>query len=259
MSAHNPPGSGCVIRCIIPYEEGNAHSHRWNGAEQARAETDVYKLPMDEPWRIVGWAMKKLKVLKAQGGLAGAVTKQGKKNIAHIKPFYRMFIPFPHNAHHIVPMGVLWSEVITVVVGKAKRDMDDMFNLVIGGFLTEPYNHNDRPNMITLPMRVKESKALGLPVHLAKKARNHPVYSAKIAQQVKAEIPPMYDDLAKEFNSKKHKKKLEPVQVKDALVAISKATYAAIISLAKANRTAGKTLDDTAQEIADGMVANLAK
>ena len=257
MDAHTKT-SGCVVRCESAYKEGESHSHRWNAAEQARAEKDVYTIK-EEPWRIVGWAMKKLRALAGEGGLVGAISKEGKKNVAKIKPFYRMFIPFPHNAHHIVPMGVLWNDVIDKAVNKAKKAPGDMFNLVIGGFLTEPYNHNDRPNMITLPTREKESKQLGLPIHLAKKARSHPVYSSKVASQVSAKVPPKYDSLAKALNEKKHPPNEATVHVKKILIDISEATYKAIMSMARSAKTAGKTLDETADEIAKQMVANLAK
>ena len=54
--AHQPPGSGCVTRCQGgKYVEGNAHSHRWNAAEQARAETEVYTIPLDDPRDIPDW------------------------------------------------------------------------------------------------------------------------------------------------------------------------------------------------------------
>lgn len=251
--------SGCVVRCISTYKENESHSHRWNAAEQARAETEVYTLPMDHPKSILRKAKEKLLALLAEGALASKITKQGTNYASTLKPFYRMWIPFPHNAHHIVPMGVLWADVIDKAVNKAKENPGKMFNLVIKGFLTEPYNHNDRPNMITLPTQVKESETLKLPMHLAEKAMSHPVYSAMVASQVSAEVPPMYDGLASAVNEKKHTKNKATIEVKRTLVDISEATYKAIISLAKTKKTAGKTLDQTAKEIAKRMVVNLAK
>jgi len=258
MEAHQPPGSGCVVRCESAYVEDNSHSHRWNAAEQARAEPQVYDLPMDEPWRIVGWGIEKLTALKRRGGLAGEIGKDAKgRNVASLKPFYRRFIPFPHNAHHIIPVSVLWRDVIDKAVAKAEDDPGTMFNLVVGGLLQEPYNHNDRPNMITLPTRVEESRKLGLPMHLQGKCRDHPNYSEVVSAHVRAKVPRKYDQLAQALNDKQHPDSEASVQVKKMLVAISETTYDAIISLARTSAAANKTLDEVAAEIATDLCANL--
>src|SRR5262249_30665875 len=151
--------------------------------------------------------------------------------------------PFPHNAHHIIPMGVLWSKVIDVAVKKAKKNPTKMFNAVIDSFLTEPYNHNDRPNMITLPTANRESLLTGLPRHLKDKAFDHPDYTLPIASQVTAKIPDRYADLATAADKAGHVSEEEFVKVRGDMVAISEATYNAIIALAKTKALAGQTLD----------------
>jgi len=44
-----------------------------------------------------------------------------------LRPSTANWWPFPHNAHHIIPMGVLWSNVIDVAVAKA-LDTQKMFD-----------------------------------------------------------------------------------------------------------------------------------
>jgi len=123
--------------------------------------------------------------------------------------------------------------------------------------LQEPYNHNDRPNMITLPTRVEESRKLGLPMHLQGRCRDHPNYSKAVAVHVRAEVPEEYDQLAQALNDRQHLDNEASVQVKKLLVAISETTYDAIISLAHTSAAANKTLDEMAAEIAADLCANL--
>jgi hypothetical protein len=232
MAAHKPPKSGCVTRCQGgKYIEKEKHSHRWNAAVQARSEKKVYTIPLGQNADIPHWGSKALKRLGE--GLIGIAKKHAANQL---KPFYRSWWPFPHNAHHIIPVSVLWNNVIDVAVAKA-NDTQTMFDEVIIGFLTEPYNHNDRPNMITLPTRNKESNILGLPMHTDGRP-DHPDYSTSIETQVTAKIPKKYNRLAKALNKKGHVTKRERVKVKRALVGISKATYKAIITLAKSKKLA---------------------
>ena len=247
LKAHKAPGSGCVTRCQGgKYVENNDHSHRWNAAQQARAETDVYTIPLDQDVPIPNWRAKALRTLGK--GLIGIVRKHAKNQL---KPFYREWWPFPHNAHHIIPMGVLWSEVIDAAVAKVlDANKQTMFDEVIQCFLVEPYNHNHQPNMITLPTKNKHSMLLGLPIHLQGKNRDHPDYSKPIATQVRAEIPSKYDALASAVDQKKHVTQQERVTVEPELKYISETVYFAIIELSKAKKLAGKTLDQAADQIA---------
>src|ERR1043166_9596376 len=248
LKAHKPPDSGCVTRCQgSKYVEDQPHSHRWNAAQQARAEKDVYTIPLDENAAIPHW--RKHALMRLGAGLVGTAKRKSPKN--QLKPFYREWWPFPHNAHHIIPMGVLWSTVIDAAVAKVKdENKQKMFDEVIKYFLVEPYNHNHQPNMITLPTKDKESMILGLPIHLHGKNRDHPDYTKPVASQVSAEIPPKYDAMATAVDEKKHVTEEEQVKVKSDLQYISETIYFAIIELAKAKKLAGQSLDQSADQIA---------
>jgi hypothetical protein len=251
LKKHEKHKPGCIVRCETDYIEGEPCSHRWNAAEQARGEPSVYTVPLNNAWKIVNWGIKRLKALKGEGALLGAIGNDGQgRNVAFLKPFYRSFIPFPHNAHHIIPMSVLWTKVIDAAAERASPRSGEMKDLVIVGLLEEAYNHNDRPNMITLPLRTKESELLGLPKHLEDKALNHPVYSEKVAKFVSAKVPPKYSALASDVKAEKHLSGKTAPEVGAELRSISTTVYSAIISLAKASKTADKTLDEAAAAIA---------
>jgi len=245
MEEHKPPDSGCVTRCQGgKYVKEEPHSHRWNAAQQARAEKKVYTIPLDQNADISNWRSKALKRLAAEGGLLGRTTKHAQNQL---EPFYRWWWPFPHNAHHIIPMGALWN-AIDVAVAKAD-DTQKMFDEVMICFFIEPYNINAQVNMITLPMKNKESELLGLPMHTDGRP-DHADYTEPIETRVNAKIPKKYNAMAKALNKKGHVAEKERVKVKRTLDGISKNVYNAIISLSKAKKLKNKTLDEAADMIA---------
>jgi hypothetical protein len=252
LKEHKAAGSGCVIRCQGgKYVKGNDHSHRWNAAQQARAEKDVYTVDLYKNAKIPHWGVHALKRLGAGlvSGVAGKIAKHAQNQL---EPFYRAWWPFPHNAHHIIPMGVLWKDVIDAAVAKVQdANKQTMRDEVIRCMLIEPYNHNHQPNMITLPTKNKHSMLLGLPIHLEGDKRDHPDYSKPIAAQVKAECVDKYNALASAVDQGKHVTQKEQDTVEPELKYISETVYWAIIELAKAKKLAGKTLDEAADAISN--------
>ena len=110
MTAHTPD-SGCVARCVSKFEEGNKHSHRWQAALQATDEkakkNSVYSVSLDDVTvDISNWKPGTISNLVSEGGFAGGAPTG---STATVKAFYRAWVPFHHNAHHIVPIGVLWE------------------------------------------------------------------------------------------------------------------------------------------------------
>ena len=173
LPEHNEE-SGCIVRCQSTYVENHAHSHRWQAAERARSRPDIYPISLDKP----RWLTKNLdfieRLRKAGGVAAEGAAKGGKAAIA-TKPFVRTYSPWPHNAHHIIPISVLWNEVIKKAEAKVPEEKQArMLNLIMRGVLTEPYNHNGEPNMVLLPTADREAKVLGLPKHLERKEQDHP-------------------------------------------------------------------------------------
>lgn len=247
--AHNPPGSGCIIYCSGKYEIGNPHSHRWNAGKQAKGEKRVpynnYDLWASRKVNIDGWKPSSLSKLVAEGGVVGTPTA----TTARVKPFYRAFHPFNHNAHHIIPTSNL-EKVINMVVKQAKPNGGRMRDLVVGGLLEEKYNNNDKPNMIVLPTRRADARVLGLPLHTDGSC-DHPVYRDMMAVQLEAKFPPKYASLASAVAAEKHpdEDKKAPA-LKGTLVPISEAMYEAIISIAVGRANLGESLDSVSDQLA---------
>jgi len=223
------PTSGCMIRCITRYKEGNTHSHRWNAAERARTETRIpyttYKNTRGTNW----W---------------GRIMKLA---IGDIKPFHRDFHPFPHNAHHIIPMAK-FHEDIDAVTGMAAPNQTPMYNFVVRRILTEPYNINNLPNMIILPTQKPAAKTLGLPTHTG----GHKDYSDMIAILTRNIIIDAYTEVAQEFAAKIDCEDVEDrpeVMVKKSLDAISNKVYEAFIELSEELRDQTKTRSFTLDEV----------
>ena len=118
-----------------------------------------------------------------------------------------------------------------------------MRNLVIGGLLREPYNNNDKPNMIILPMEEADSDALRLPKHLEEEGKkDHPDYWRGVvtsSTSVRAGVLVLAADVA----AQKHPSETDMPAMKGSLVALSDSVYEAIITMAVAARPSRKTLD----------------
>lgn len=251
---HNAHDTGCIMRCTDPYQEGKAHSHRWNAAERARAETDIPYNDI-EMWEKVQevntWSLEKLNILKGEGGLAGPITGPDSKPIGKVKPFYRSFHPFAHNAHHIIPVSILLKSIINTAKS-AKPNFTRMENLIVGGLIDERYNINDQPNMIVLPTQLKPAEILHLPIHLEEKKWNHPAYSRKVKAPVEAKFKEKFQSLASQVAAESHDETKEHTTppMATSLEGISNAMYKAIISLAKAGSRVGEHLDAVSHSLA---------
>lgn len=251
---HNAHGTGCVMRCTSAYQPGKAHSHRWNAAERARGESDIpyNDIKMwEKSQEVDNWTLKKLQNLQKEGGLAGAITKKGSKHLGNVKPFYRSFHPFNHNAHHIIPIGIMLKAIINTSKS-AKPNVTRMENLILGGLIDEPYNINDQPNMIVLPTQLKPAEILHLPIHLDNKRWDHPAYSRKIKTHVEAKFKSEFASLCGQVAAEKHddKKDHTTPAMESSLETISNSMYKAIIGLAKAGTRVGENLDAVGHALA---------
>jgi len=243
---HKPPDSGCLLRCDGSYSPGKAHSYRWNGAERARGESRV---PYSDYYEIYAAAPmyrgeRRLSSLDRQNLLQSPIQTDSSGSAALGVPFADAEHPFPHNAHHIVPRGVL-HQGIDGVAGQAEPNVTDMYNLVVGGLLTEPYNLNAQPNVIILPTQRPAAERLGLPRHLDDaEARSHPIYSSMVSAQVVPLFNQSYSGLAAEVAARAHDGP-DPTMpaMRGAIEAISNAIYEAIIVLAAALRAKDAALD----------------
>ncbi|HWO08607.1 MAG TPA: hypothetical protein VNN80_03985, partial [Polyangiaceae bacterium] len=186
---------------------------------------------------------------KVDGGGAKQLTFPNFQGHAHV--------PYWHNAHHILPNGVLNSALLDA----AKADMA-LFYLTRTGLLEAGYNLNDKVNMVLLPMDTVVAAALCLPCHIAdiqtppvapnkkkprpKKKVEHDVHSAK----VKAEVDEVIQEYASQLDTKKHDQDL-PAFTKEKLERISRRLFMRL------KLWAGKARGGALDEAPDKLFANL--
>jgi len=232
---------------VSQYRVGHTHSHRWNAAERARAEKGIpfSKYEIKDPSEIFR-SQSRLESLKKQGLLdkgSSIVQEKGKVYKTTAVPFADAGHPFPHNAHHIIPMG-RFQDSIDTNANAAAPNAGRMYNFIVGGLITEPYNINGQPNMIILPTQRSPAKTLGLPLHLARKKRDHPAYSTMVENQFKGVFKRSYSKLAQEVSNAAHGKVLtKNPKMKPTLDKISNAMYKALVALSTVLRGKAKTLD----------------
>ena len=163
---------------------------------------------------------------------------------------------FKQNAHHIIPVSVLWHTIEDVMETAApKRAV--MRDLVTDGLLSEEYNINLKTNMIILATRSQVAKTLGLPLHLRSKAWNHPDYSAQVEMLMKSNIDPQYEKLATAVREEKHEKEKETPKVKKKLDKISEAVYDAIVAVGQASKMSAGQSQSTLDDVADAIIDTL--
>lgn len=257
LPEHNKK-SGCVVRCESTYVDKHPHSHRWQAAKRARSRKDVYPIDLKTP-RWLTMSLDFIERLRKEGGVADEGAAKGGKAKVATEPFVRSYSPWPHNAHHIIPMSVLWNEVIKKGQAKvADEKQPRMLNLIMRGAILEPYNHNGEPNMVLLPTANREAKVLGLPKHLEHKEKDHPKYSKMVKMQI-SDVHTKYDGLASDVEAEKHEAEIEIPQIKPPLEKISNAIFDALVAVALANRGKAQTLDGAVASITAQMSNAAAK
>jgi hypothetical protein len=160
-------GGKCFTRHVSALEE-NSCSHRWQAWKRAYEDrAAIYNAYRSSDVR---------KVFKTKN--------------PPVHPAWNVPSPFPkssrepygHNAHHIIPNGVLLKCLnkaanATPNAGRARM-------LMKGGLQLAEYNLNHKINMIILPTRHRTGWVLKLPVHTEKDHFHHEAYSAAVEVDV---------------------------------------------------------------------------
>lgn len=235
---HGKKGAGCIVYCAPEYDEGNPHSHRYNAAERARGEGPPYSNYSNDPFEVGTWSLDKLQEFGRQGGLATAIDQSGGNPKAGVKPYSVMFHPFKHQAHHIIPSENFEDALGTLIASDHPR-APEVQMYVVGAILKEPYNNNDKPNMIILPSTLEDSQATGLPKHLG----SHPEYSDMVYAKVIRKFNKAYKGVANAIKNMVHLEDTDVPPIKPDMVSISNGVYNAVLAAARAGRTAGQTLN----------------
>jgi hypothetical protein len=132
---------------------------------------------------------------------AGLIEK-GKWNVEDANFKRRCAVPYLHQAHHLIPNGILNGCILDVAT-QAKSY--SLYKLIRSGLLEAKYNLNHKLNMMILPMKRKHGITLKLPTHLRPSAREHDKYSKLVETKVKQVI----EDFAKALNEGQDDKKHE--------------------------------------------------
>lgn len=265
---HQPPAGagekGCFWRHVSEFKRGDQCSHRWHARLQAEGDPQLYDYPAYKSLCADGKvgkddiystaAYKGGKAVKPSNNYAmrnrfpsRKKPRPGQWNVALGHNFSEDACkPWWHNAHHIIPVSIIESEIARAGEGNAR-----ISRLIKIGLLKAEYNHNDKKNMIILPHDREVAASLGLPRHLKgheslsheletkKRYTDHPDYS----RRVKFKIRPVVDQYkaivaAADEDHDKPPDKL----AKDTLVAISVEIYNAI--KAAGPHMKGKSLDE---------------
>lgn len=234
-SAGSPTGTGgaCLNRHLSQVKESDSCSHRWQGYLNAKANAeDLYDWPHYKPLseqssittsaRMLNgtlfpdWYRKTLKPPKKGDWDVG---KDGNFRT-------KCYVPYWHNAHHVIPNSELRKAILEV--GKGMRAPLTTAYLVRQGLLDEKYNLNFKKNMIMLPMDRTVGGTLQLPVHLkSPTARSHGAYSKNVANELKTIFTPVQAALDEHEEEPKYK------ACKDDLENLSEHLHSQIVAAGK--------------------------
>lgn len=192
-------GGACLTHCEGQYVAGNSCSFRWQAVYRAQHEDlDIYK----DDFRLGRARLSRghARELMAQGAAVPA-SRQGPAGDSDATdviglPFKTAFSPWPNNAHHLLPVGVILNAIEATTTSKPRLAVR-----IIQDLLSNKYNINHHINMMILPQQAKVSHRLGLPTHPSLKANPsvgpavafHKDYSAKVQDKVALILKP-YDN-----------------------------------------------------------------
>lgn len=241
-------GGSCLNRHVSAVVANNSCSHRWQA--QLRAETDdkaLYVLPATHPFLRhssrgaymyfgrgeEGDMMARFRQRPKAGQWdPGAINWQnGKVNFSDSS-----FYPYHHNAHHLVPNGV-----IAEGIDKASGDDGDVYDMIRIQILEDKYNLNFKDNMMILPMDMTVAAALRIPRHLsgadvvggAGRPRSHPKYSAFVQKKVNKSIADFVSEIDKSDSD--HVEMEFSGDIKESLEAISELMRGLLIAYGKSS------------------------
>ena len=193
----------CLSRHTTNCCKNNSCSHRWQAYRTALAHPGKYKTPTalvkhkkkkyrpipDERNKKVvspkAWDLEEVSmVYRRPKGSKGADSE-----LLTVKNFReRADVPYPRNAHHIIPNSVLNKALYS-----AGKESTDLFLLTRISLLQAKYNLNYKSNLILLPIDRVIAKAMGLPRHISGKdadstdnreTQNHSTYNDEVYKVV---------------------------------------------------------------------------
>jgi len=239
---HRP---GCLVGHESHYIEGNPCSYRWHAAKRARADTRIQYVNAnavaDQRWYATELKRETVQRWVGAGKAKGLEIQGGRLTFTH-DSFTTGWWPWKNQVHHIIPCGSL-NAMLDDLSQKADPRHARTLTVMIHGLLGEPYNINDEPNVMALPVLDEDADAMGLPRHLG-----HDQYNEAVRREMIKRVKPRYDALIAAIKAKKHARREKAPEVRAVLEALSVETYERILSKTAARREQG--LDVTLNDIA---------
>ncbi|MCA9706820.1 MAG: AHH domain-containing protein [Myxococcales bacterium] len=240
---HRP---GCLSAHEYSYIEGNPCSHRWHAARRARADTRIQYINANavakQHWYRTKAQTKKLEGWVKQGKAANVVARGGKLRFT-LASFTTEWWPWMNQAHHIIPSST-FNHVLEQIASKAEPRHAQAEDVIRHGLLEEPYNINDEPNVMMLPVLDADAVAMGLPRHMLGTGRgtaDHPDYREAVRRELIKRVEPRYRALIQAIKRKKHPRRPKAPVLRAVLEALSIETYEEILGKTAARREAGAT------------------
>lgn len=244
--SHEMHRPGCLSGHESRYIEGNTCSYRWYAARRARADERIRYAGTDgvanKWWTRAKDRQARLEDWERHGKIRDLNVGSTRLSFKH-DSFTTGWWPWDNHVHHIIPHSSL-IQLLDEIALKAEPREQRAFNVMVNGLLGEPYNINDEPNVMILPIRDDDAVAMGLPRHLlgtGRRTADHPDYSREVKRELGKRISPRYRALITAIKTKKHPRRAKPPVLRPVLEALSIETYEEILSKTEARRNAGAT------------------
>lgn len=223
-------GGACLNRHKSEFSENHSCSHRWQAYLKAKecwqwynypAYQDLVKTSVKKIFKTTQWGhfITSEKRPEPFGWDLTATTSYTSRKVKNFVSWSKC--PYWHQAHHIIPNGVLNN-----CIADAANESIKVHTLTRVCLLQAKYNLNHKKNVILLPMGKEVAAALGLPRHIAGIEGDasgkhymlcHPKYTNKVTSEVKKVIR----GYAKQIDTQEHetnnpeldKSKLENISV----------------------------------------------
>jgi hypothetical protein len=188
----------CLTKHFGRYKEGEGCSFRWQSRRKMESHKTLYDYPAYKKLCDPNLTITTAQFDTAPGSkfprwpswYSATLTppKPGDWNVNTGSNFRRKcYVPYWHEAHHIVPGSVLTNSLVDYA--NTTVDPDAMLRVLRRGLLDETYNLNHLVNMITLPLDPPVGAALELPLH-RKTAQllDHATYSRHVKSQLSSAL-----------------------------------------------------------------------
>lgn len=240
---HRP---GCLSGHESRYIEGNCCSYRWHAARRARADQRIRYIDTDAVARTWKKRTKErlagLREWSRHGKIHDLSVGSHRLSFKH-ESFTTGWWPWKNHVHHIIPRSSL-IQLLEEIAQKAEPHHQRAFNVMVNNLLGEPYNLNDEPNVMVLPIRDADAVAMGLPRHLlgtGNQTADHPDYSRAVKRELGKRVRPRYRALIAAIKTKKHPRRARTPVLRPVLEALSNETYEEVLSKTVVRRGSGAT------------------